>query len=709
MRKIISLLIVFIAIPCLLFSQKVDIVSAKKVAANFYYEKSHNADRNIAYSEVKISNTRTIKKIGRTLYYIFDLSDKGYVIVSANNATFPVIGYSLDNIYIDDNQPPAYKRWMQEYEKQINETYDKNIIASEYVNSIWSKYLNANEASLQNKATITSVLPLLKSKWNQDKYYNGRCPEDAAGPGQRAYAGCVPTAMGQVMNYYRWPLNGTGSYTYLDSTYGNQTANFAGTDYLWDEMPLSLNSYDSSLAILLYHLGVSVDLKYGAGGSGMYNHKAAYSLKTYFKYSPETQYMYRDTTVHLKWKQIILDHLNNNMPMYYAGWSDTIYVMGHAFVCDGYSDTTFFHFNWGWGGSSDNYFNLDGLNPSGNNFNLRQELIVNMFPDTANYTYPYYCSGTKLLDMPSGTIDDGSGPIYDYKNDLDCLWLIAPVDSVSKIKIEFLKFDTQKYHDSVFVYNGPSITSPLLGAYSGSTLPALITSSGSKVLVRFKTDADSIKPGWLLSYTSVIPVFCSSVTTLTAPSAVFTDGSGNKKYKPNTFCRWIISPSGAASINIHFNGFALAKTDYVRVRDFINNITLAEFTGDSIPHDVVCNSASAQIWFKSNDNEITGDGFEILYTTLSTIPEFNTDLENISIFPNPVKENLNISLKAIELQNLKICIINALGTTVYEEILNGINGELNKSLDMTKFPEGLYFVTIRSNNNLYTTKVVRNR
>jgi hypothetical protein len=56
-----------------------------------------------------------------------------------------------------------------------------------------------------------------------------------------------------------------------------------------------------------------------------------------------------------------------------------------------------------------------------------------------------------------------------------------------------------------------------------------------------------------------------------------------------------------------------------------------------------------------------------------------------------------------------ITIINAIGTTVYEEVFSGINGELNKSLDMTKFPEGLYFITIRSNNNLYTTKVVRNR
>lgn len=707
MRKILSICFIFLVIPAYIFSQKVDIDIAKKVAANFFFEKCINNSVKMEYKDVKITNSRTFKKNGITLYYIFDISNVGYVIVSANSAVFPVIGYSTEHIYLSDNQPPAYQYWLKEYEKQIIFAYDNNQIATEAVISSWNKYSDFNASSLLMKATITSVSPLLSTKWNQDKYYNGRCPKDNAGPGQRAYAGCVPTAMGQVMNYYRWPLNGTGSYTYLDSTYGTQTADFANTLYNWDEMPVQLNNFDSSLAILLYHLGVSVDLKYGAGGSGMYNHKAAYSLRTYFKYSPETQYMYRDTTLHLNWKQIVKKHLDRKMPLYYAGWSDTIYVSGHAFVCDGYSDTTFFHFNWGWGGSYDNYFNLDGLNPGGSDFNLRQELIVNMFPDTVNYTYPYYCSGNKVLDMISGTIDDGSGPVYNYANNLDCMWLIAPSDSVSKINIEFLKFDTQLGHDSVFIYNGPSISSPLLGAFSGNNLPSALSSTKSKVLVRFKTDGDSVKQGWLLSYTSTIPIFCSGVSNLTAQTATFSDGSGDKNYNRNSFCRWNISPAGAASISFHFNSFDLASNDYVLIKDIVNSSTIANFTGDSIPHDVVCNSANAQVWFKSNDNEIRGDGFEIMYTTTSFIPEFNKDLNNISVFPNPVKENMIISFRTEGSQDLKITIFNNLGCTVYDEIIRDFSGQMNKTIDMSGKADGIYFVTIRSNDNLYTTKIVK--
>ena len=122
----------------------------------------------------------------------------------------------------------------------------------------------------------------------------------------------------------------------------------------------------------------------------MWNHKAAYSLRTYFNYSPETQYLYRDST-NLDWDSVIVAHLDQKIPMYYAGWS-VPNINGHAFIIDGYQTEDYFHFNWGWSGSYDGYFYLDNLVPGGNNFNLAQELVINCYPDTMNYSYPYYCS-----------------------------------------------------------------------------------------------------------------------------------------------------------------------------------------------------------------------------------------------------------------------------------------------------------------------------
>ncbi len=155
-------------------------------------------------------------------------------------------------------------------------------------------------------------------------------------------------------------------------------------------MTNSVQEQNDAVAELLFHLGVSVDMDYGPTGSGMWNHKAAYSLRTYFNYSPETQYLYRDST-NLDWDSVIVAHLDQKIPMYYAGWS-VPNINGHAFIIDGYQTEDYFHFNWGWGGSYDGYFYLDNLVPGGNNFNLAQELVINCYPDTINYSYPYYCS-----------------------------------------------------------------------------------------------------------------------------------------------------------------------------------------------------------------------------------------------------------------------------------------------------------------------------
>jgi oleate hydratase len=82
------------------------------------------------------------------------------------------------------------------------------------------------------------------------------CPADAGGPGGHCYVGCVPTTMGQICNYYRFPQTGTGSYSYECPPYGELTANFENTNYNWYEMPSSVSKNSLSTAQILYHLGV---------------------------------------------------------------------------------------------------------------------------------------------------------------------------------------------------------------------------------------------------------------------------------------------------------------------------------------------------------------------------------------------------------------------------------------------------------------------
>ena len=56
---------------------------------------------------------------------------------------------------------------------------------------------------------------------------------------------------------------------------------------------------------------------------------------------------------------MLKDDLKAGRPIIYSGYGDG----GHCFVCDGYNEDEYFHFNWGWGGMYDGYFLLNALAP----------------------------------------------------------------------------------------------------------------------------------------------------------------------------------------------------------------------------------------------------------------------------------------------------------------------------------------------------------
>jgi len=343
-------------------------------AANFLHERTFEKDESFS---LEVHEIVPVFKNAHTVYYAINF-EEGFVLIAGTANVWPVLAYSTEGHFTAPVNETNVKAWLSQYEKQIEHAVKTNAQPTEEIKAAWDKYSNDNFTSV--KPTVTEgVAPLLTSKWNQGIFYNELCPPDPAGPGGRTYAGCVATAMGQVLYYFRYPETGSGYYSYYHPDYDTISADFENTTYKWNEMVNQLAGSNTAVAELLFHLGVSVDMVYGPDGSGMYNHKAAYSLRTHFKYAPETQYVFRDSTT-MDWDSLLVTHLNQRIPMYYAGWSQP-HIYGHAFVVDGYQGDGFYHFNWGWGGSFDGYFYTNELTPGGSNFNLAQELIINCYPD----------------------------------------------------------------------------------------------------------------------------------------------------------------------------------------------------------------------------------------------------------------------------------------------------------------------------------------
>ncbi|MCK5520387.1 MAG: C10 family peptidase, partial [Candidatus Marinimicrobia bacterium] len=151
----------------------------------------------------------------------------------------------------------------------------------------------------------------------------------------------------------------------------------------------SLSDYNTSVAQLMYHAGVSVEMDYGTSSSSASTGDVVTALQTYFKYNSRLFYARKEDHSDDDWQAMLRTELNNNRPILYRG-APAAGSGGHAFVCDGYSEDGFFHFNWGWGGNYDGNFKLDDLTPGTRNYTQSQKGIIGITPaNDPDLTYPY--------------------------------------------------------------------------------------------------------------------------------------------------------------------------------------------------------------------------------------------------------------------------------------------------------------------------------
>jgi hypothetical protein len=406
----------------------------------------------------------------------------------------------------------------------------------------------------------------------------------------------------------------------------------------------------------------------------------------------------------MDWDSLIIAHLDRSIPMYYAGWS-VPNINGHAFICDGYQDDFYYHFNWGWSGSYDGYFYTANLNPGGSNFNLAQELIINAFPDTNMYSYPLYCQETSTLTSKDGTLDDGSGPVYDYADNSQCSWLIAPSDSVESINLEFLRFSTDT-NDVLSVYDGASAAAPLLGTFQGQDIPSELTSSGDKLFITFTTDENETAAGWLLSYTSDIPVYCSGLADMLEQTGTFSDGSGPRDYHNGTACMWRIDPPGATEVTLYFDSFETEENyDLLKVFDLETQEQIAEYSGNNLPAGITSPSGRMFITWSTNYT-ITAPGWDAWYETdLVGVEEHHLD-KSLHLYPNPATNQVNLSWMSEKNDLMSVAVSSMNGYKLIDLRTTSPKGLNNIQLDVSSIPAGIYLLELNNGDERVYRKIV---
>lgn len=398
-----------IALTGLAFLSQGANIPHEQAAKNAYQfaTKLHNG-KQIELSKVVLNGYKYID--------IYNINCGGYVIVSTDDRTLPILAYAQKGDINPQSIPDGMKYWLSEYERQIE--------------MLGNLTLDQLERTAQPKDSYPATVdPLITSQWTQSGLgYNSLVPTDDMLEylGGHPTVGCMALAAAQVMRYWQFPEHGYGSnsYSHYDSDcwrYGTVSADFAATTYDYANMPDRLVATSSdeeveAVATLLFHCGVACNMNYNIdcqGSSGAHLHTCRNGLIFNFHYHP-------DCTIHTlngrdiaEWADMLKADLAGGKPILYCGESREDDALGtvsgaHAFVCDGYDEDNYFHFNWGWGGSGDGYFSLQVLRPNYlYDFAAFQYCLTNLHPTEGEFFAPILAMGGDLVvDTPEISIGD---------------------------------------------------------------------------------------------------------------------------------------------------------------------------------------------------------------------------------------------------------------------------------------------------------------
>jgi len=388
---------------------------------------------------------------GELAYYMVDLGENGWVLVSGDDAMRPVLAFSFENSMTPENEwNDAAAYLLDIYQAEISLSLKDSSLPRD------ARWDQAAQTTNKKATAVDPVDPFIPVNWNQSSGWNRFCPEDEEGPGGHVYVGCVAVSMAQAMSVYKYPVRPEGVKSYVHPDYGSIGVNYDLADpYEWDQM--SASSSDDFNAILLYHCAVSVEMDFGADGSGAWVKRSALpAMKEYFNYSQSMVFEERYTDTE-EWEAALAAELEAGRPIIYRG-NPADGSAGHAWNVDGYygsNSVDYFHMNFGWSGSQNGYYTLDAINPGSNDFNSNQGAIIGISPPASA---PYDITLSELT-LPEGLpVGSYVGDVIVSDEDPDNIYTFTCKGEYSIIlddygPASFYIADKKLYTDKVFEYD----------------------------------------------------------------------------------------------------------------------------------------------------------------------------------------------------------------------------------------------------------------
>jgi hypothetical protein len=311
MKKLFYLILVLLLSELVIFSQKVDPSTARKVAiANFHkYNLTGTAE---------ISEIVTLGLNNDTLIYIFKFAKEGFVIVSGNYAAPPVLGQCYTDVFDTIMMPPGLLFLLDKYKYEMSKINEIKLKPIKDIKNKWNEILSGNINSSKSYSVGTYMV---QTTWGQEYGYDYYATEEHP-------IGCTGVAMAQILHYWNCRIPG---------------------NYMWINM--HLDDADLDNALLIYDACVACKTNENHSSTPG---KARDGFVDYFGISSSADVKWR--IWHLSnWKEMLEDEIDLERPLLYSAGS-IIPPEGHSWVIDGYNEDDQFHCNWGWYGSFNGFY-----------------------------------------------------------------------------------------------------------------------------------------------------------------------------------------------------------------------------------------------------------------------------------------------------------------------------------------------------------------
>lgn len=290
------------------------------------------------------------------------IDGKGCVLIGYADGVPKVLGYSHSQTLDYNNLPSNFKSLLDNYTQR-----EPNLHHSV-----------GNDFVISSTSYREIVKPLLGDiSWTQGNPFNSKLPKI---DNQDVTVWCVGLAFAMLMNYHKWPAQGSGvlSYTWYRPDFTTETISLnLGHKYEWDKIRNSYWDYDErtaeekdAVATLCRDIAYAAQTNFTTWNSGGSQYYACRRLIDCFNYDQGIRWAVSNQMKQCDYINVLKTELLAGRPCLFCSGTTPAGVGAHAYVCDGFDSNDYFHFNFGWGGALDMYYSIapDGLLGEGQSF-----------------------------------------------------------------------------------------------------------------------------------------------------------------------------------------------------------------------------------------------------------------------------------------------------------------------------------------------------